>query len=103
MGVGLRFVTLLPCVVGSCQTTGVGDVFSQSETPVDMERLRLLARHGKLRILVHKALRTLLEGLDRLFIPPVGVVSSLIIMSACRIECCNGRVSKEKSPSTLHI
>lgn len=84
----IRFclVVLLPCVVRCRQPSSIGNVFTQCQSPVDMENLVVGTNDCKLGILINKALCTLFECFDGLVVPPISVVSTLIIVSTSRIK-----------------
>ena len=43
-------------------------------------RVRLGPRNGELRVLVDEALGTLLKGINSFIIPPIGIISGLVIV-----------------------
>jgi hypothetical protein len=43
--------------------------------------------HSKVGILVNKTLGSLLEFFDGLIVPPVGVISDLVVMATGRVKC----------------
>ena len=45
-------------------------------------RVRIGSRNGELGILVDEALGTLLECIDGFIVPPIGIISGLVIMSS---------------------
>lgn len=51
-----------------------------------MEDFVLRANDRELRILVDKALSTLFKGFNGLVIPPVSVVSTLVVVSTGRVK-----------------
>lgn len=70
------------------QTTGVGNVLAQRQTTIDMEDLIARAFDRKVGVLVDEALGSILKGADRALVPPVRVVTDLVIMPTSRIKCC---------------
>lgn len=78
---------LLPCMERGCETTCISDVFAQSQPAVDMEDFVAGAFDSKGRILIHETLRSFLEGLDGVVIPPVRVVSGLVVVPTGGVEC----------------
>jgi ribulose 1,5-bisphosphate synthetase/thiazole synthase len=93
----LNVVVLLPCMVRSRQTSGIGDVLAQCQSSVHVEDLVVRPSDGKLGILINKALSTVFECFDSLVVPPVGVISTLIVVSAGRIESYVTSVNLEES------
>lgn len=79
------------------QTTGVGNVLAQRQTTIDMEDLTTRAFDSKVGVLVDEALGSLLKGADCALVPPVRVVTGLVIMPTSRIKCCKLLVSTEWS------
>jgi hypothetical protein len=57
-----------------------------------MEDFIARAFNSKRRILVHETLRSFLEGLNGVVIPPVRVVSGLVVVPTGGIKCCSWSV-----------
>lgn len=84
--VRLGVVVFLPSVERGSQTTSVGDVLAQCQPSVHMKDLAVRTSNVKVRILVNKALSSFFECIDGLIVPPVSIVSSLIVVSTGGIE-----------------
>lgn len=85
-GIGRSVVSLLPSVECRRQTTCVGNVLTQSETTVHVEWLVIGSGDSEVGVLVDEALSPLFKSLDGFVVPPVCVVTSLVIMPTSRIE-----------------
>lgn len=76
-----------PGVKRSAQSTGIGNIFAKGQSTVDVKLLALGIEDREIGVLIHETLRLLLESIDGLVIPPVGVVSILVIMTSVGVEC----------------
>lgn len=82
------FFNLLPGVEGSAQPAGVRHVLAECQSAIDVKIFALQVDYAEVGILVNEALGLLFESLDRLIIPPVCVVSYLIVVAPVGIEGC---------------
>lgn len=62
--IGLLVVTTTPRLEGSCETTGIGNVLPEGELAVHSKG-PILRGYGVVGVLLDKAVRLLLESLDR--------------------------------------
>lgn len=83
---GVRFLAPFPGAEGGGNAAGVGDVFAERETTVDVDGFVVGAGDREVRVLLDETVGFLLEGVDGLVVPPVGVVAVLIVVSTARVE-----------------
>lgn len=81
----LLIISAAPRLEGSSETASIGDVLTEGELPVDGQ-IAILRRDGIVVILLHEAVCLVLEGLDSGLIPPVAIVTILVIVPAGRIK-----------------
>lgn len=78
----MRFLAPVPGAEGCGDAAGVGDVLAERETTVDVEGFVVWAGDCEFGVLLDEAVGFLFEGVDRLDVPPVGVIAVLIVVSA---------------------
>ena len=79
-------VVLLPCLVCSLQATGVGNVLTQCKFAVDVEGLIVRAGNGEVGVLVDETSCSFFKGCNGRVVPPIRVVSDLVVASSSGIE-----------------
>jgi hypothetical protein len=94
-------IPLLPSVKSRRQSSGVSEILTQCQTSVHVQwfGVGIRAWNGEIRVLVNEALGSLLEGFDGLIVPPVGVISGLVIVPTGGIESYDERYQSFEAKS----